>query len=330
MARAGTDRSPQPDEHSSTETPEIPKVAVFSPGILTSITIERDARGGDEVHVHPAGQGYWVARMLVSLGAAPTLCCTCGGELGDLAAGLVDPGVELRTTRSDGTSGAYIDDRRDGERARVADMPATPLNRHTIDDLIGSTVAAGIDAGIVVLCGSNLHGTMPADMYTSLARNLHGLGVTVVADLSGDELHAAIAGHVDVLKVSHGDLVDSDLSESRKADDLHAAGRKLSESTGATVFLTRASRGTFAYTDGRVLHGSSPRLETIEHRGAGDSFTAAAALAHTLGWTVEDQLRFGAAAAAANVLRHGLGSATHDAVRALTELIEVKDVTDSS
>ena len=52
-----------------------PKVAIFSPNPMVSIAIESlSADGGDDIHIHPAGQGVWVARMAAELGAEPVLC----------------------------------------------------------------------------------------------------------------------------------------------------------------------------------------------------------------------------------------------------------------
>jgi len=46
------------------------RVTVFGPHPMLSITIEQlTADGGDDIHVHAAGQGVWVARMAAELGA---------------------------------------------------------------------------------------------------------------------------------------------------------------------------------------------------------------------------------------------------------------------
>ena len=65
-----------------------PAVAIFSPDPLLSITIE-PAGGADEIHLHPAGQGVWVARMATELGALPVLCGLAGGEAGAVLGALL-------------------------------------------------------------------------------------------------------------------------------------------------------------------------------------------------------------------------------------------------
>jgi len=57
---------------------EQPTVAIFGPDPLLSVTIE--ARGQrDEVHVHAAGQGVWVARMASARAAATSSIIVTAG-----------------------------------------------------------------------------------------------------------------------------------------------------------------------------------------------------------------------------------------------------------
>jgi 1-phosphofructokinase len=56
------------------------RIVVFGPDPLLSVVIEERAAGGDEIHLHAAGQGVWVARMAAELGGAPVLCGFVGGE----------------------------------------------------------------------------------------------------------------------------------------------------------------------------------------------------------------------------------------------------------
>src|SRR5689334_14360173 len=116
---------------------EAPRVAIFSPNPMLSITIEAlTASGGDDIHVHPAGQGVWVARMAAELGAQPLLCGFIGGEVGSVLRPLLaEMPVELRLVETAEASGAYIHDRRSGERDPVAQSAAFPPSRHEVDDL---------------------------------------------------------------------------------------------------------------------------------------------------------------------------------------------------
>lgn len=52
---------------------------VFAPSPVLTITVETGADGESDIHLHAGGQGFWVARMAVSLGAEVSLCCALGG-----------------------------------------------------------------------------------------------------------------------------------------------------------------------------------------------------------------------------------------------------------
>src|SRR5690242_17284001 len=124
-----------------------PRIAVFSPNPMVSIAIEAfSADGGDDIHLHPAGQGVWVARMAAELGAEPILCGFIGGETGIvLRRQLEELPIELRLVDTEGPSGAYIHDRRGGERVPLSQSAAFPASRHEIDDLFSVTVATALD-----------------------------------------------------------------------------------------------------------------------------------------------------------------------------------------
>lgn len=301
-------------------------VVVMSPALLVSVTIEVGPDDADEVHVHAAGQGFWVARMLSALGARPQLVTTCGGELGALAPTLAAGDVDLRLIRSRGAGGAYVDDRRSEERRRIAEQAPAPLDRHTVDDLLSATVAAGMESGIVVVTGSNGHDTVKPAFFGALAGGLRALGVTVVADLSGPELLAALDGGADVVKVADDELSALDLG-ALDPDDLDGRADALRERCGADVFVTLAGAGAFCRTANTGLAGRGPALRSVESRGAGDSFTAALAAGRRAGLDVADQFRVALAAAATNVLRHGLGSATVEAVTSLLGSVAVETST---
>jgi len=299
-------------------------VVVVSPALLVSVTIERAPDDADEIHVHPAGQGYWVARMLRSLGAAPVFVTSAGGEVANLVPAVAGD-VELRLVETSGPGGCYVDDRRSGTRQRLANQAPAPLDRHAADDLVALTVATGLEAGLVVVTGSNGHGSVEPGFFTTVTSGLRNLGVTVLADLSGAELDAALAGGVDVLKIADEELVADDGPTGTGAE---AAAARIAREHGTEVYLTLADRGAIVFADGGCRRGAGPRLDSVDPRGAGDSFTAALAAGRAAGLGLEDRFRLALAAAATNVLRHGLGSATTEAVTSLLEHVVVEPAGD--
>src|SRR5699024_2265146 len=106
-------------EGDAVPTPEAaePTVCVLAATPQLTVTIESGAEGRPEIHVHAGGQGLWVSRMASSLGAHVVLCGPFGGETGDIVAHLAERGgLTLRPTPYSGSNGAYVHDRRDGQR----------------------------------------------------------------------------------------------------------------------------------------------------------------------------------------------------------------------
>ncbi len=153
---------------------------------MVSIAIESfSAEGGDDIHIHPAGQGVWVARMAAELGADPVLCGFVGGEVGSVLRPLLEEmPVELRLVETAGPSGTYIHDRRSGEREPVAQSAALPASRHEVDELFSVTIAAALDCDLLAVCGPYPDNTVPLEIYGSLVADVKSNGVPAIVDLS--------------------------------------------------------------------------------------------------------------------------------------------------
>jgi 1-phosphofructokinase len=283
------------------------------------VTLERTgAEETDELHVHPGGQGIWQARMLRLLDVPVTLCAAVGGEVGAvLEPAMAREDLTLRVVPRASTSGWYVHDRRDGERRELAAADGPPLSRHELDELYGLALAEGLRAEVSVLSGTADPRTVPADLYRRLAADIRSGGGRVVADLSGDQLTAALAGGVDFLKVSHEEV----LRDGRSAGDDRAAVvdalRGLRDDGAEAVLISRAAEPALALLDGGIVEVEVPTLEAADPRGAGDSMTAGVAAVLSKGGDLADAVRTGAAAGALNVTRHGLGTGRAEAIAEL-------------
>ncbi|WP_456247679.1 PfkB family carbohydrate kinase [Longispora urticae] len=300
------------------------RVVVFAPSPVLTVVIE-DRGGVPDVHVHAGGQGVWQARMVRSMGVDVTLCAALGGETGRVLGYLIaDEGLDVRAVDGAFSNGAYVHDRRSGERVTVAEDPGDPLPRHVLDEVYGLTVTEALDAGAAILSGPAGPVTVPDDIYRRLATDLGGNGCPVVADLAGDRLAAALEGGLAVVKVSHEELgLDPD-----DHDALVAAVRELHASGARTVVVSRADRPALALTDDGLYEVRMPRLAPADPRGAGDSMTAGIAAALAGGQSVTEAVRVGAAAGALNVTRHGLGTGDRGAIGKLTARVDLVPLTD--
>jgi 1-phosphofructokinase len=302
-----------------------PRAVVFAPSPLLTVTIEAQPDGGPEIHLHAGGQGVWIARMLATLGLDVLLCTALGGETGTVLRELFrEAGADAHVVDIAGNNGAYVHDRRAGERAEVAEVPAPALNRHELDALCNATLVEGLQADVVVLGGPDGDGVLAPDTYRRLAADLAGRGACVVADLSGRYLGEVAAGGATVVKASDEDLAEDGRAASTAAADIRAAMQQLAGAGAHTVIVSRADRPALALSEGRLFEVVAPTFERVDHRGAGDSMTAGVAAALARGAELPAALRLGAAAGALNATRHGLATGERELIERLAERVEVR------
>lgn len=309
--------------------PDAPSVCVFAPAPIVTVSVEHKPDGEDEIHIHAGGQGVWVARLLAKLGVDSVLCVTLGGETGALLRNLsVREGVRLASVGVTSSNGAYVHDRRSGERVAVATMPSGALTRHEIDDLYGLALMEGLAADMTVLTGPQDDHVVPDDMYRRLAGDLRANGRSVVADLSGGRLKAALAGGLHLLKVSDDELRRDGRLE--RAGSLPAAMDELRAEGADNVVVTLGDERSVALVDGSLHLIRAPAVEALDPKGAGDSFTAATVAALVSGAPMLGALGRGAAAGATNVARRGLASGRQEVVDALTGLVTVERISEDA
>lgn len=292
-------------------------MGVFAPAPILTVTIEPGTEN-PEVHVHPGGQGAWVANMLAVLETHAALCAPLGGEIGMVLGTMLNSSwIDLRSVTVSGTNGCRVEDRRPGDLECLVEMRASTLDRHESDELCNQLLTVGLETAITVLTGSAGNPTIDPDIYRRVASDLKHLDVTVIADLSGDALGAALEGGVSILKVSDEEL---------DAQDCVDAAKRLRDLVAEVVVLTRGSEPALVLAD-EIRAIEVPELETVNHRGAGDSMTAGIAAGLARGDSLDDALRLGAAAGAVNVTRHGLASGRRDTIEALAEQVTIRTAT---
>jgi 1-phosphofructokinase len=301
-----------------------PRVTVFGPDPLLSVTIEHTG-ALDEVHVHPAGQGVWVARMAGELGAWPILCGCLGGETGAALLPLLEalPG-ERRLVRRTGSSGSYVTDRRAGQRRVVAAAARPPLSRHEVDDLVTATCAAALESALLVLCNPFPAEGLPDEVYETLVADVRAGGVPVIVDLSSPRLERTLTYRPELVKLNDWELagyVCGPVDGSRALD----AARRLQASGAQSVAVTRGPDPILVVPrDGDPYELVPPGLPRGFREGCGDSMMGAIAAGWARGLPLHEALVLGAAAGSANFLRHGLGSGSRATVEEMAGRIHTR------
>ena len=305
-----------------------PKVAVFSPNPMLSITLEAlTAEGGDDIHIHPAGQGVWVARMAAELGAEPVLCGFIGGEVGSVLRPLLEElPIELRLVETAEASGAYIHDRRSGEREPVGQSAAMPPSRHEVDDLFSVSVAAALDCDLLAVCGPYPEEGVPLEIYSGLVTDVKANGVPVVVDLSSPRLDRSLEGKPDLVKINDWQIAGFISGPVDTEERMLAAMEQVQEAGAGAVIVTRAGDPALAIRDGEVWEVTPPKFERGAREGCGDSMMGALAATISAEREWEDVLRLSAAAGATNFLRSGLGTGARDVIEELAPRVQLRQL----
>ncbi|MGZ4203419.1 MAG: 1-phosphofructokinase family hexose kinase [Thermoleophilaceae bacterium] len=304
-----------------------PRVTVFGPHPLLTVTIEAREEGRDEIHVHAGGQGVWVSRMAAELGAHPIHCGLIGGETGAVLEPLLErlPG-ERRSVRSAPSSGCYVHDRRSGERVLLAVAWSDAPSRHEIDDLFSLTTAAALESDVLVVCNPFPNDSLPLELYGNLVDDVRSNGTPVLIDLSSPRLDSALEGRPDLVKINDWELAAYVFGPIAEPAELRTAAERVRDAGAGIVVVTRGGDPAF------VLHGDDayelvpPRFERGSREGCGDSMMGGIAAAWAEGRSWQEALIRGAAAGAANFLRHGLGTGSRAVVEELVPQVELNRI----
>lgn len=304
----------------------MPRVAVFCPHPLLTVTIE-DPGNGDDVHVHAGGQGVWASRMAGELGAEPVLCGFLGGETGAVLEPLLRglPG-EQRLVPTAGASGAYVVDRRDGRRRAVAQAVSPPPSRHELDALVTTMVAASLECDAAFIGNGFPADVLAPEVYGTIAADVRGArpAVPVLADLSSPRLDAVVGAEPDLVKLNEWELaeyvtgpVDSPALALAAAERLRAAGAR-------SVLVTRGGEpALWLHGDAAPQTVAPPRFEQGSAEGCGDTMMGAISAAVANGRPLAEAVVLGTAAGAANFLHAGLGSGDRASVERLAAQVRV-------
>lgn len=323
---------PEPQPERAVDHRE-PQVCVIAPTSILMVEIEpaQDSRTDvphrAEVHVHPGGQGLWVAQMANALGARVRVCGPFGGETGTILRHLAQAdGIDVTALSYAEGNAALVHDRRSGDREEIASMPARPLRRHETDELFGVALVAGAEADVCVLTGVQPHDVLAPTFFARLTHDLRVAGARVVADLAGEAALAVAAEGPELLKMGHDEVVGTGLADDESLGSLRGAAGELVSRGVRTMVVSRSDEPTLVVREDGAWLVRTPRLTTVDHRGAGDSMTAGMAVALGRGAPAVDALRIGAAAGALNVTRRGLGTGRRAEIERFAAQVDVEEL----
>ncbi|MEA2298192.1 MAG: 1-phosphofructokinase [Solirubrobacteraceae bacterium] len=257
------------------------------------------------------GKGVNVARTLKTLGQPVIATGLQGGPTGSqIIEQLTGESILndfLRIEEESRTNTAVIDPTT-GDQTEINEQGPS-VTAEEIEQFCHKLLYLARGAAIVVFAGSLPRNVAP-ELYATLTRELHKLGVTSVVDTDGDPLRHAVRAEPEVVSpnvIESEELVGHEFNDD---EDRLIAVREM-VALGARQAIMTTADGCFA----QVLVDGSPRLlrASIEPRepvaavGSGDAFLAGYVAARYQGSSPEECLRFGVACGAESTRRLGAG-----------------------
>ena len=133
-----------------------------------------------------------------------------------------------------------------------------------------------------------------------------------------------------MLKVSHEELERDGMADADDVGSIVRAMTKLAEAGADSVVVTRADKPRSGWSTGPSCASPRPRWRCSTTAAAGDSLTAGIAATLAGGGDMLAALRFGAAAGAINVTRHGLASGRREEIERMAERVEITPFDDGA
>ena len=288
--------------------------------------LEREGSDRDAVLFSAGGQGVWVARAAAELGAVPALCSFIGGESGELLRGLLErlPGERCLVPTAT-ASGCYVTDRRSGKLQVLSTTLSDPPSRHELDDLFSRTCSEAIKCGWLVVTNPFPGDALPLELYRDLVADARANGCRALVDLSTPRLDRALEAKPDLVKLNDWELAEF-VRGPVSGPALRVAAEGLRDRGAQSVIVTRGEQPALVLHNEDAWWLRGPRFDRGFREGCGDAMLGAIVALWSNGASFERSLLTGAAAGAANFLRHGIGGASRELIEELTDRVALTPV----
>ncbi len=268
----------------------------FNPCLDRTLWVDAHGQAPRKIETQTGGKGVNVARVLGNLGIDAFAVCPVGGETGAeflrlaTSEGIcVHPVAVQAATRVIDTYVTAVD-----FDQRVNYTRGEPLTEADLDRFDAAVDALMPQAQAVAICG--------AASCEAAARRAPGIvarakarGIPVLLDSNGPTLAYGAAALPDLLKPNQAEL-----SALTGEEDVARAARMLVERGIGAVLASMGAGGCCYVTADSEIYCPTPRIQTVNAVGAGDSFVAGFLYASVKGYALETSLMIACAAGAAN------------------------------
>jgi tagatose 6-phosphate kinase len=289
-------------------------ILCVNPNAAIDKTIVVDNFSLDKIHrpqrvVSTAGgKGCNVARVLKTLGEMPIVTGWVGGHAGRyIEAALRTEGIRPAFARSDCESRTCLSiyDSLNHTLTEIYES-GEPVSGAALRTFFRRYRALLEACSLVTLSGSLPVG-VPASLYADLIHLAHRAGVPVLLDSSGEPLRLGMSAGPRLIKPNRFELCALLGQDLISFDQIVAAAHDLSRRHATTVVVSLGAEGAVAVSAGAIWQARPPAVQAQSAVGSGDAMLAGLAIGLTRGQPLEEALRLGVAAGAANTLTIGAG-----------------------
>jgi tagatose 6-phosphate kinase len=283
----------------------------------------------EEWRICPGGKGINVSRVLNELGAKTLALGFAGGHNGGfIRQGLDAEGIphDLVESREESRVCITIIDTEHGTQTEVNENGPS-IQESELQALESRLKSYLTDADTLVLSGSIPPG-IPPDIYARWIDMAKRAGVWVLLDSSGPAIAAGIEASPDAAKPNRREFTELSGDALFTAEEIVARSRDYVRAGVPTMLVSLGRAGAVAVTETDALMSIPPEIDFVSAVGSGDAFVAGFIFARHHGDSLEDALRLGTAAGAANAMTFGAGFCSKECINSLAAQVEIRKLSE--
>jgi 1-phosphofructokinase family hexose kinase len=288
--------------------------------------LEKNAlvRSGEEFSI-AGGKGANVARQLVRLGVKASAFVLHGGDSGNIYIDLVKrDGVRPIPYHVDQpTRWQMTFFEKGSDKYYTVLQEAKPVPRRHEGPIIEAIVSNLCRKDLLVLSGS-APGNGLSKVYRRVIEEAHSRRVRTVLDTYGRALAEGIKASPFMVKPNRKECEDLLGFRVRDDSDFRRAYAAFHEKGISLVVISLGDRGFRASFDGTEYIVPAPKVRTVNAVASGDALVAGIAYGMLRKLPIEEALRWGSAAGAANAAEWPVANCTKKSIAALLEKVNVK------
>jgi 1-phosphofructokinase family hexose kinase len=277
--------------------------------------------------VVPGGKALNAVRTACHLGVDAEAVAAVAGHAGSWIVDQLDArGIPVRSVGGQGESRTCLSvlDRSTGgltefyEAGLLLDEAAWP----SVEQLLSEALSRDPEHAVVLLAGSLPRGA-PADAYRQLATTASARGSSVIVDIGGEPLKAALATQPWLVKINAAEASATTGLPATDRGDVIAAARRLIQDGARQALITMGVEGAVLVTRTDAWSaGPAPEVGPYSV-GSGDALVGGFVAGLARDEDLAGALRLGAAAATANALTPGQGELDPEDVARLLSRVAV-------